>query len=98
MIDAGDVFLADLNEELRRRVLVISTDPFHRASGRAIVAPEVLGEPDEVPYPWRVPVDDGVYAIDLVRSMPIDRLLERTDRATAASMAVVRRALLNISA
>ena len=97
MIHAGDIFLADLNEELRRRVLVISTERFHRASGRAIVAPEVVGEPDEVPFPWRVQVEDAVYAVDLVRTLPIDRLLDRTDRATAAAMSAVRGALLNIT-
>ena len=97
MIDAGDIFLADLTEELRRRVLVISTDRFHRASGRAMVAPEVLGEPAEVPFPWRVQVEDGVYALDLARTLPIDRLLDRSDRATATTMATVRRALFNIT-
>lgn len=97
MIDAGDIFLADLNEVLRRRVLVISTERFHRASGRVLVAPEILGDPDEIPFPWRVQIEDCVYAVDLVRSLPIDRLLDRTDRATAASMAIVRRALLNIT-
>ncbi len=97
MINAGDIFLADLNEALRRRVLVISTERFHRVSGRALVAPEVFGEPDEVPFPWRVPVEGAVYAVDLARSLPIDRLLERTDRATAAAMTIVRRALLNIT-
>lgn len=97
MIDAGDIFLADLNEERRRRVLVMSTDRFHRASGRAIVAPEVLGEPDDVPFPWRVQVEDGVYAVDLARTLPIDRLLDRTDRASAAAMVTVRRAIISIT-
>ena len=97
MIDAGDIYLADLNEERRRRVLVISNARFQRVSGRALVAPEIIGEPDEVPFPWRVQVDDAVYAVDLVRSLPVARLLERTDRAPAAAMAGVRRALFNIT-
>jgi mRNA-degrading endonuclease toxin of MazEF toxin-antitoxin module len=97
VIDAGDIHLADLNEEHRRRVLVISNGRFHGVSGRALVAPEIIGEPDEVPFPWRVQIDDAVYAVDLVRSMPADRLRERTDRASAAAMIVVRRALLNIT-
>ena len=97
MIGAGDIFLADLNEDFRRRVLVVSNERFHRVSGRALVAPEMFGKPDEVPFPWRVPVEDGVYAVELTRSLPLDRLLERTDRATAAAMTVVRRALLNIT-
>ncbi|TPW09674.1 MAG: Uncharacterized protein FD127_4064, partial [Acidimicrobiaceae bacterium] len=56
MINAGDIHLADLNDKLRRRVLVISSARFHHASGRALVAPEVIGEPDDVPFPWRVQV------------------------------------------
>ncbi len=97
MIAAGDIHLADLNEERRRRVLVISNYRFHEVSGRVLVAPEIGGEPDDVPLPWRVQVDDVVYAVDLTRSLPLDRLLERTDRATAAAMTLVRRALLNIT-
>ena len=97
MIDAGDIHLADLNEERRRRVLVISNSRFQRVSGRVLVAPEIIGEPDEVPFPWRVQVDDAVYAVDLVRSLPVARLLDRTDRAPSAAMAAVRRALLNIT-
>jgi len=96
-MNAGDVHLADLNEERRRRVLVISNDRFHRLSSRVLVAPEILGTPDEVPFPWRVQIEEAVYAVDLVRSLPIDRLLDRTDRAPAAAMAIVRRALLNIT-
>jgi mRNA-degrading endonuclease toxin of MazEF toxin-antitoxin module len=97
VINAGDIHLADLNEERRRRVLVISNDRFHRVAGRALVAPEIIGEPDEVPFPWRVQIDNGVYAIDLMRSLSVDRLLDRVDRAPAVAMAVVRRALLNIT-
>ena len=97
MIDAGDIHLADLNEERRRRVLVISNGRFQRVCGRVLVAPEVVGDPDEVPFPWRVQVDDAVYAVDLVRSLPVARLLDRTGRAPTAAMAVVRRALLNIT-
>ena len=76
---------------------MISTERFHRVSGRALIAPEVVGDPDAVPFPWRVQVEGGVYAVDLARSLPIDRLLDRTDRATAGAMAAVRRALLNIT-
>ena len=97
MINAGDIHLADLNEERRRRVLVISNNRFHRASSRVLVAPEIIGKPDEVPFPWRVQVDDAVYAVDLMRSLTADRLLDRTDRAPVAAMAEVRRALLNIT-
>jgi mRNA-degrading endonuclease toxin of MazEF toxin-antitoxin module len=97
VINAGDIHLADLNDKLRRRVLVISSARFHHASGRALVAPEVIGEPDDVPFPWRVQVGNAVYAVDLVRTLPTDRLLDRIDRAPAAAMALIGRALVNIT-
>ena len=97
MIDAGDIHLADLHEERRRRVLVISNGRFHAASGRVLVAPEAVGDADEVPFPWRVQVDDAIFALDLVRSLPVERLLDRIDRAPAAAVAMVRRALRNIT-
>jgi mRNA-degrading endonuclease toxin of MazEF toxin-antitoxin module len=97
MINAGDTYLADLTDERRRRVLVISNDRFHRVAGRALVAPEIIAEPDEVSFPWRVQVDGAMYAVDMVRSLPVKRLLDRTGRAPAAAMAAVRRALLNIT-
>lgn len=78
-------------------MLVVSNGRFHDASGRALVAPAVFGERDAVPFPWRVQVGDVVYAVDLLRSLPIDRLLDRTDRASAAEMALVMRALVNIT-
>jgi mRNA-degrading endonuclease toxin of MazEF toxin-antitoxin module len=97
LIDTGDIYLADRNDERRSRVLVISSDRFHRASSRALVAPEILGGPDEVPFPWRVQIEGQVCAVDLIRSLPVDRLLDRVDRASAAKMAEGRRALLNIT-
>jgi mRNA-degrading endonuclease toxin of MazEF toxin-antitoxin module len=97
VIRSGDIHLADLNDEMRRRVLIVSTDRFHAASGRVLVAPEVPVEIDEVLFPWRVRIDDSVYAVDLLRSLPMERLLERSDRASVAAMTSVRRALLHIT-
>ncbi len=97
MIEAGDIYVADLNEERRRRVLVVSRGRFHRAAERALVAPEIYGEPDEVPFPWRLHVDDAVYAVDLLRSIPIARLLDRTGRAPADVVEAARRVLINIT-
>lgn len=96
-MDCGDIYLADLNEERRRRVLVVSNARFHRHAERALVAPELFGEPDEVPFPWRVTVDDIVFAVDFVRGIPLARLLERTDRAPHTAMRAVRRALQQIT-
>jgi mRNA-degrading endonuclease toxin of MazEF toxin-antitoxin module len=97
MIDAGDIYLADLHGERRRRVLVISNSRYNSISGRVLVAPEILGGPDDVPFPWRVPVADALYGVDLVRSLPAGRLLDRTDRASSESMVAVRRALCSIT-
>ncbi len=97
MIDAGDIHLANLHEERRRHVLVISHRRFHEHSGRVLVAPELFGEPDEIGFPWRIQVGDAVFAIDLVRSLPATRLLERTDRAPSSAMTLARRALANIT-
>lgn len=97
MIDAGDIHLADLHEERRRHVLVISSRRFHELSGRVLVAPEVFSPADEVLFPWRVQIGTAVFAIDLARSLPTTRLLERTDRAPSSAMTLVRRALVNIT-
>ena len=100
MIFAGDVYLADVNDERRLRVLVISNDRFTIVSGRVLVAPEIAVEPGEVLFPWRVVVGDldtAAYAIDLARSLPSGRLLDRVDRVPAATMAAVRRVLLTIT-
>ncbi|MGI9051681.1 MAG: type II toxin-antitoxin system PemK/MazF family toxin [Ilumatobacteraceae bacterium] len=97
MIEPGDIYLADLDEERRRLVLVVSSSSFNRSSERALVAPEVFGEPDVVAFPWRVSVDDVVFAVDLLRTFPVSRLLDRTDRAPHGAMLMVRRAVLNIT-
>lgn len=97
MIHAGDIHLADLNDEKRHRVLVVSSARFNAVSGRVLAAPQVPGAADAVPFPWRVEVDGAVYAIDLLRSLPADRLLKRVDRAPADAMLLVGRALRNIT-
>lgn len=97
MSEAGDIYLADLNEERRRRVLVLSSRRFAQLSRRVLVAPEVLGASDEVPFPWRIEVDGAVFAVDLLRSVPADRLLEQTGRAPAAAVQRARQALHTIT-
>ena len=97
MTDAGDVHLADLNEERRRQVLVVSNRRFNQISDRVLVAPELTGDRDAVPFPWRVEVDGAVFAVDLLRSLPADRLLDRTARAPATVMRAVRQAILNLT-
>ena len=96
-MDVGDVYDADLNEERQRRVLVISPTRFNRLAGRAIVVPEQHGPPDDVRDPWRVVVDDTVYAIDHVRSLPAERLLKLVDRAPVTAVNSIRRAVRAIT-
>jgi mRNA-degrading endonuclease toxin of MazEF toxin-antitoxin module len=95
-MEPGDIHLADLNEEQRRHVLVLSVGRFNLAADRVIVAPQLFGPPDEVPLPWRVEVDGKVFAVDLLRSMPTSRLLERVDRAPQPLVAQAQRVLRHI--
>lgn len=97
MTEAGDVHLEDLNDERRRQVLVVSNARFNRVSGRVLVAPEIPGGPEEVPFPWRVTQGGAVYAVDMLRSLRSDRLLERTGRVSADTMLAVRRVVRNIA-
>ena len=93
----GDIHLADLNEERRRRVLVASNARFNCATRRVVVIPEVFGEPDDVPFPWRVMVGDAIFAVDLLRTISIERLLQRTGQASLVDMLQIRRAILHIT-
>lgn len=97
MIQPGDIFVADLNEEVQRRVLVVSNARFTSASGRAVVIPEIVGQTDEIPFPWRIDVEDGIFAVDLLRSIPVERLLDHTGRASFAAMVKIRRAVVHIT-
>ncbi len=97
MIETGDIYIADLNDEVRRRVLVISNARFNTLSNRVLVAPECPIDPDAVQFPWMVPIDGAVYAVNLLRSLSADRLLDRISRAPADAMRSVRQALLHIT-
>jgi mRNA-degrading endonuclease toxin of MazEF toxin-antitoxin module len=97
VIDSGDIHLADLNQERRIPVLVVSTSRFTQLSGRALVAPAIAGEPDDVPFPWRVEAEGHVFAIDALRSIPADRLIEFTGRVTPTVAASVQRVLRHIT-
>lgn len=87
MIDAGDVHLADVGVETRRRVVVVvSNARFHRVTGRAVVAPVVPTDPLDLDDPFFVVTGSEAVHVASVRSTPIERLLERTDRLAAATM------------
>jgi mRNA-degrading endonuclease toxin of MazEF toxin-antitoxin module len=97
VISFGDIHLADLNEERRRRVLVISNGRFEKLTGRVVVAPEMESGPEEVLFPWQIRVGSATFAVDHLRSMPTSRLLRRVDRATPEAVSAVKRVLANIS-
>jgi mRNA-degrading endonuclease toxin of MazEF toxin-antitoxin module len=83
VIDAGDIYLADLGLELRRPVVVLSSSAVIRATGRAVVAPAVLQDPGyDVPSPWRI----GGFAIDAMATVREHRLLDQTGRVDAGSL------------
>lgn len=93
MIDGGEIAVADLGGERRHRVLVLSNRNFHRLAERALVAPEYDGPLDAVADPWRVDADGAVFAVDLVRSLPIERLLDVVGCATVVEARRAQRAL-----
>jgi len=93
MIHAGDIHLADLRDERRWAVLVLSNDRFHRMSDRVLVAPGIDVDDDEVLPPWNIRVDGETFALDLLRSIPVARLLERIGRASSVDLDRAQRAL-----
>lgn len=96
-MDTGDVYLADLGEGTRRHVLVLSNAQFHRRSTRVVIAPEFRAASLEELLPWRIRVGELVFAIDHVRTVEADLLLD--DRGAAPFQAIerARRALRAIT-
>lgn len=90
MIEQGDIYLADLGDEQRRRCIVVSVADFHRRSDRVLVIPEIAVHVD---LPWRVEVDGVSYAVDRLRAMNAARLLSPVGRAPYAAVERVRRAI-----
>lgn len=97
MIDAGDIYVADVNDEVRRPVLAVSADRFHRLADQAFVVPQISTDSVEDLFPWRIEVGGAVYAVDRMRSIATTRLFERTGRATLAEMNAVRRAIRHLT-
>jgi len=97
MIDSGEIWLADLREEERRLVVVVSHEPFHRLTGRVWIVPELVGgEHDDLP--WRLLIDGRVFAVDHLRTISLASLLNRAGSAPAMEMARARRAIRAITA
>jgi mRNA-degrading endonuclease toxin of MazEF toxin-antitoxin module len=94
---AGEIWLADRGDETPRLVLVISDTRFHRLAERAVVAPVLDGIPAS-PRPWHIPLPDNrAVAVNQLGTMPIERLLERTERAGFQTLGQARRALRAIT-
>ncbi|QYG92984.1 type II toxin-antitoxin system PemK/MazF family toxin [Iamia sp. SCSIO 61187] len=96
-MDTGDVYCADLGEETRRHVLVLSGAQFHRRSSRVLVAPEFRGADVEELLPWRIRVGELVFAVDHIRTVEADLLLDERGAAPFQAVARARRALLAIT-
>jgi len=93
MADTGDIYLADVNDEVRRRVLVVSNSRFHNLAGRAYVLPAASPRP----FPWRIEHDEHVYAADLLQTISVNRLLELQGRVPQSVIRGARTALRLIS-
>lgn len=99
MTDLGEVWLADLNEERRRAVMILSNRRFNQLSGRALVAPDVADPgrtdtPGTTPqFPWRIEFEGHVFAVDHLGSLPTARLLERLGHAPSAAFHAATSAL-----
>jgi len=91
----GEVWIADLGEEIRRRVLVLSDARLHQIANRAVVAPMSTKVPDSAP--WFVDAGDDEYAnVHLIRSVPVARLLERARVIDHRAMVEIRSVLTHL--
>ena len=90
---AGEIWLADVGDEQRRLVYVISDDRFQVLADRALVAP-VLDEMPSASRPWHVAVlGQRAIAVNLLATTPVERLLERIDTAGHETLRRVRHAV-----
>lgn len=95
-VSAGEIWLADRGDEVRRLVYIISDTRFHRLAERAVVAP-VLDAVPASPRPWHVPVGGRVVAVNQLGTTAVDRLLERVEQAGLETLRQVRRAVREIT-
>ena len=92
----GDVYLVDLDptrgSEIRttRPYVVVSPDELNHHLRTAIIAPMTTGGQ---PYPWRVPCrfrgTDGRVALDQLRTVDRERLVQRQGVLAAPTLAAV---------
>jgi len=77
--EPGSVWVADLGDEARTSVMVLSQSRFNGVGISVVVAPAVIGELGRTPPTW---IDDGegtLYAVEHLVTTPAERLLELLD-------------------
>ena len=90
---AGEIWLADRGDAIRREVCVLSDARFHRLAERAVIA-SILDVAPGHPRPWHITLDDGrTLSVNLLGTLPTDRLLERLDVIPAHHLRRARVAL-----
>lgn len=97
MIDVGDIYLADVGQELRRPVLVLSNARFHDLSERALIAPAITDPVADTGSPWRLRVGRDLFLLDRLQSVPLTRLLDRVAAAPPTVIEAARQALAAIT-
>ena len=95
-VRAGEVWLAGRGDETRRLVFVISDERFHRLAERAVIAPVVDRAPSS-PRPWHIPLGKRTIAVNQLATTPVDRLLERVERARFETLRKVRQFVREIT-
>lgn len=94
---AGEIWVADRGDEIRRLVLVISDERFHRLAERAVVAPVLERVPIPV-RPWHILIaNDRAVAVNHVGTISIERLLERAELTSAETLRRARHAMRAIA-
>jgi mRNA-degrading endonuclease toxin of MazEF toxin-antitoxin module len=93
----GEIWTADLSDEVRRPVLVVSDRRLHQSARRAFVAPVVSERPSR--HPWFVDIGDGrCIALQHLRSVHVDRLLAVDHRLDVVAFGRIRVALRQLVA
>lgn len=89
----GGIWLADLGAEVRRPVVVVSDERFHRLAGRALVAPVLATGPTHRNPPWWIPHEGSAVALERLTSIPAERLLEPRGTAPYSTVRAAQRAI-----
>jgi hypothetical protein len=87
--------LADVGENRRRRVLVVSGPRFGATAGRAVIVPEIGISPDLPLSPWRVPFEEtAALAVDRLTTVPTDVLHQQVGDLPISETRQVRRLIV----